>query len=442
MRITQNMMKFMLVNDVDNVLKRLATLHQQASTGKKFEFPSQNPSGAFLASNYDSTLRQINSYQSSLAQIQGRLKGYDSIISQLTSAVQRIQSLVVQASNGTNTPADRKAIGDEVKTIRDLIVQLGNTKVGDSYIFSGPKNTTPILSNTLSGSAPYFYVSNSSTSIQNTLKVGTFNITTNFTLPDIFGYSGTVANSLIAYKSYGGTTNVTETLTGGARSFNGAIKLDLKSGDVTLNSGVLNETVGTSTTVKINGATSVVVTTPGGTIVTSGSATYDLRAGDSISVTDGTVNLSASASTGASNSLNITSGNVEISNASGSTISFVTTNKSSDSSVNLGLLDKIINDLNTNNVQALRTDDLGDLEKYENSLQRVTAYVGSREQMVQSLNESTRNFGTYITELLSKTQDADMVKVISDISMQQTVFQAALESSAKALLPTLADFLR
>ena len=441
MRVTQNMMKSTLLNDVDNVLRRLAKLHHQAATGKKFEFPSEDPSGAFLASNYDSVLRQVNSYKSSLEQVQGILKGYDSTISQLTSAVQRVHSLVVQASNDTNTPADRKAIGDEVSRIREFIVQLGNTKVGDTYIFSGSKSRMPI-SKTLSGSAPYFYVSNSTTSNSNVLKIGTSDITTNITLPNVLGYSGTVGNSLISYKSYGGTTNVTQVLTNGAQTVNGAIKLDLKSGNITVDGGILNGTIETTTNVTISGATTIMITTPGGTTVATGSSVQSLSAGDSISVVGGNVELSALASGGASNVLNITSSNVEISNASGSTVSLVTNNKKTDSPIKLGLLDKIIEDLNNNNADELRGNDLGDLEKYEDALQSVTADIGSREQMVQGLIESTENFSSYTTELLSKTQDADMVKVVSDISMQQNVFKAALESSAKALLPTLADFLR
>ncbi len=435
MRVTQSMMKTTLINDVDAVLRRLAKLHDEASTGKKFEFPSEDPAGAFLASSYDSTIRQLSSYKSSLNQVNGTLKGYDSMLSQLTSSIQRIHSLVVQASNGTNTPADRKAVADEVKRIREFIVQLGNTEVGNSYLFSGSKSQIPI---TVSGSGEnvsYFYVSNSATSSSNMLKVGTTVIKTNLTLPEVFSYAGNASNSLLSYKSYGGTTITNLTLTNGSKTLDGSIKIDLKKGSLTVNGGIVNGTLNKSASVTYSGSTHVIVD---GHIL-SGST---ITAGSTITIVGGgtaTLNLTG---TGSSSELNLASSDIKISNASGSSATVVSKNAKTDSNVKIGLLDKIINDLDNNNIDGIKGVDLGDLEKYENTLERVTSDIGSREQISQDLLNGNENFNFYITQLLSKTQDADMVKVISNISMQQNVYQAALESSAKALLPTLADFLR
>ena len=43
---------------------------------------------------------------------------------------------------------------------------------------------------------------------------------------------------------------------------------------------------------------------------------------------------------------------------------------------------------------------------------------------------------------LSSTEDVDLPKTIMELQMQQTGYQAALSITAKALQPTLVDFLR
>lgn len=436
MRISQSMMKTTLINDVDAILRRLANLHHQASTGKKFEFPSENPAGAFLVSSYDSTMRQLSSYKSSLDQVNGNFKGYGSMLSQLTSSIQRVHALVVQASNDTNTSADRKAIADEVKRIREFIVQLGNTKIGSSYLFSGSKSQIPI---TVSGSgenATYFYVSNSATSSSNMLRVGTSVIKTNLTLPEVFNYTGgDTSNSLLSYKSYGGTTTTNLILTGGAETLEGSVKIDLDTGSLSINNGIINGTLNRDASVSLDGTTQVIVN---GQV--SGSVTT-ISSGSTFTIIGGTVTLNLTGS-GSTSELNLASSDIKIFNASGSSATVVSNDRNTDSNVKIGLLDKIIDDLSNNNINEIRGADLGDIEKYESALERVTSNIGSREQISKDLINSNENFNSYITQLLSKTQDADMVKVISDISMQQNVYQAALESSAKALLPTLADFLR
>ena len=43
---------------------------------------------------------------------------------------------------------------------------------------------------------------------------------------------------------------------------------------------------------------------------------------------------------------------------------------------------------------------------------------------------------------LSETEDADMAKVLTDFSMQQSVYQAALKSGANIVQASLLDFLQ
>jgi flagellar hook-associated protein 3 FlgL len=58
-------------------------------------------------------------------------------IEQGTQVLQRVRELMVQASNGTNGPEDLKAIGAEIKQLKEDLVGSANTQVAGNYIFNG-----------------------------------------------------------------------------------------------------------------------------------------------------------------------------------------------------------------------------------------------------------------------------------------------------------------
>lgn len=318
MRITQSMIKDQITNNIDNVLRRISNLQSQASSGNKFDLPSQDPSDAVLTVNYNAVLAKLNTYKSSLTQMQNNFQGYDNITNQIISAVQQVNSLVVQAANGTNTPSDRAAIAVEVKQISNTIAQLAGTDVNGNYMFAGASNSNPITSMVSGGSTIYYYTSNSATSARLSLKIGTVTLDSNVNVVDLFNYTQTLSGSSASLISY--------------------------------------------------------VTGSGGTL-------------------------------------------------------------------HMGLLDKIVEDLKNNNVDNLQTD-LQNLQDYENSILKVTTQIGSEEQSLQSLINSNQSLNTYVTQLVSSAQGADMVKVLSDLALQETIYQAALQTSANSLLPTLANFLK
>lgn len=321
MRITQNMMSNQLINNLNDVLTNISTLQNQASTGNKFNLPSQDPSDAVLTVNYNSVLSQLNSYQSSLNQVQSNYQGYDNITGQIMSSVEQVNSLVVQAANGTNTPADRASIATQVAEIRNTIAQLGSTNVNGNYMFAGAQNSNPVSSVVSGGVTNYYYTSNSATSANITLNIGASTLNSNVNVTELYGYTQTTSS----------------------------------------------------------GAT---------------------QAASLISYSTG-----------------------------------------SGGTVQSGLLDTIVNDLNTNNVSNLQND-LGNLQSYENSLSKVTTQIGAQEQSIQSLISSNQSLNTYVTQLISSAQGADMTKVLSNLSLEETVYQAALETGANAMLPTLANFLK
>jgi flagellar hook-associated protein 3 FlgL len=68
----------------------------------------------------------------------------------------RMKELGIQAANDTLAPDDRKAIGVEMKALRDQLLSLGNTRDNSgNYLFSGTRVNTPAFAEDAKGDVVY-----------------------------------------------------------------------------------------------------------------------------------------------------------------------------------------------------------------------------------------------------------------------------------------------
>jgi flagellar hook-associated protein 3 FlgL len=68
----------------------------------------------------------------------------------------RMKELGIQAANDTLGPDDRKAIGVEMKALRDQLLSLGNTRDDSgNYLFSGTRVNTPAFAENSNGDVVY-----------------------------------------------------------------------------------------------------------------------------------------------------------------------------------------------------------------------------------------------------------------------------------------------
>lgn len=70
------------------------------------------------------------------------------------------------------------------------------------------------------------------------------------------------------------------------------------------------------------------------------------------------------------------------------------------------------------------------------------AELGGKLNRTDLLNTRYGETEVSVKSLLSQYEDVDMPKVISELTLSQTVYQASLAASAKIIQPTLMDFLR
>jgi len=122
---------------------KLADLQHQISSGRKNLRPSDNPADASRSLNLQQTLSQTEQYQSNINQAQSRLELEDTILTDVTSLLQRVKGLALQANNGSLSPVDMSAISREVVERKGELMSLANSRdANGDYLFSGLQGRT------------------------------------------------------------------------------------------------------------------------------------------------------------------------------------------------------------------------------------------------------------------------------------------------------------
>ncbi len=85
---------------------------------------------------------------------------------------------------------------------------------------------------------------------------------------------------------------------------------------------------------------------------------------------------------------------------------------------------------------------IGGLEKAANRILDSRAAVGAKIRRMDSTGSRLEAISLSATRLLSEVEDADIIKVTTELATQQNVYQAALNAAARILSPSLIDFVR
>lgn len=144
MRVTQSMLTNNLLRNLNASYSKMGKLQEQIESGTVISRPSDDPVVAIKGMDYRVELDKNNQYQRNLSQANTWLDTSDEALGQVGEVLLRVKELVVQASNGTNTADDRSVIETELSELKKQLRDIGNSKVGDDFIFSGTQTSTPL----------------------------------------------------------------------------------------------------------------------------------------------------------------------------------------------------------------------------------------------------------------------------------------------------------
>lgn len=144
MRVTQSGADLSMIQTLDAGLARLSQLQQQVATGRAINQPSDNPGGTATALQLSAQIGRFQQYGANASNGQGWLNAADSALSSVNTALQNVQTYVLEGANATGSDqATRNTLAQQVNTIKQTLLTTASTQYLDQPIFSGTWNTQP-----------------------------------------------------------------------------------------------------------------------------------------------------------------------------------------------------------------------------------------------------------------------------------------------------------
>lgn len=141
LRITQNSMNRTQLAGLNTSLSRLQGTQEQLTTGKRLNRPSDDPVATVSALKFRSEQSQLAQFGMNITDGLSRMQASDDALTQTGNMTQTIRAKTIQALNGTNGPAERKAIALEIRELRAGLMQQANSQYAGQPLFGG---TTPL----------------------------------------------------------------------------------------------------------------------------------------------------------------------------------------------------------------------------------------------------------------------------------------------------------
>jgi flagellar hook-associated protein 3 FlgL len=141
MRITSHTLLQNALRSLRGNLETLAAAQQEAATGRRVNKLSDDPVDASQIMRIEAQLRDVDQFQRNAAAATTRLSAEDAVLTTVRELLDRAKSIAIATSGlPSGDPLKDAALAEAIQ-IRDQLIALGNTKVGNDYIFGGAQTT-------------------------------------------------------------------------------------------------------------------------------------------------------------------------------------------------------------------------------------------------------------------------------------------------------------
>ncbi len=143
MRVTERSRIGMMVVAQNRASERLNKASLVASNAQRVNKPSDDPAayGSMIRKNYAMAL--LDQHAEIATRAQGELDVAEGALSQGIDLISRAREAALTGANTTSDAHARRLLGDEVRTLRDEMLALANTRYENKYLFGGTRTDTP-----------------------------------------------------------------------------------------------------------------------------------------------------------------------------------------------------------------------------------------------------------------------------------------------------------
>ena len=141
-RIPDSMLITNSLADLQSSFAKLTDLQDQASSLKRLRKPSDAPADVVSAMSLHAGLNRNAQYATNLSDASAWLGAADNALTSVVTQMQRVNDLVVQASNASMDANGRAGIAAEIDQIKGTLIGLANTQYAGRPIFAGTAGGT------------------------------------------------------------------------------------------------------------------------------------------------------------------------------------------------------------------------------------------------------------------------------------------------------------
>lgn len=405
-RVTHQLISRNFISDIQRNLRSLNELQRQISTGKKIQYPSDNPVDADRILDYRQTVEQTKQYSKNVDDLNSAGSNVDGVLDTVTSLLFRARDLALRGSNeAPENQQNRDAIADELDQILHELVSQGNQKFDGKFLFAGNKTDS------IPGNAP-FQISNRLKFLADTTDAGNVTIS----MPSFGTGGGSTTQKVV-------TDNAKQTVK--AIRVNGVIDagatVDVFNNQITLSAALV-----ASDEIEIEFSRDVVVDYHGDEEAREAEVSEGVKIG--VNFPGSGVNSESSGIFGEYSAEPTAFKGVE---------AFQYLINLRD---NLYKYDDVPGD--QRKVEADIRASVSNIDTILGRINTVRADLGGRMNRLELAKNRLENININTQELLSSKEDTDMAEAISELVLQQNIYQAALGVGGKIMQISLLDFLR
>lgn len=139
MRVTNQSILANSTNRLQMNLQAMERAREQVSSGVRFTRMSEDPVAASEVVRVGSSMRAIEQFQRNIQRATAKIDTEERALNSLTTTLGRGLELAIAQASSTATTETRLSVKAEVDALIESVVQLGNTRLGDEYLFAGTR---------------------------------------------------------------------------------------------------------------------------------------------------------------------------------------------------------------------------------------------------------------------------------------------------------------
>jgi flagellar hook-associated protein 3 len=454
---------------------KLVRAQEQVATGKRILRPSDDAVGTSISLALRRQSANVVAFRRTIEASRPSLEGASSELQNASNLATEARALLLQGMNGTLSQADRDAMASQVEQLRDSMIDIGNARSGDRFLFGGTAtDREPFVRTQLGDSVSIAYRGNSDT--QNVLVGRNIEMGINTPGDQIFGrqqFSGTSIGSLTGL-TLGPTANsgsgfeeitIRHTSTTGALGSglafvsNGALDTVMGNHDLNVDATANTVRLGSGVPIQIpdptdpdvadfvvtgeDGATlhldfSGYTNTGSSTVVTgNGAITIDQQNYTPLTFTETDLEL-VDAQTGAVVHVDTT----QLSRSGRELVNFEGTANIFNTLTGIVTDLRNVDDLEASAVRERLNQRMSELDRNSENIRIELGSLGARTDRMNTTAARLADLDLHTQGLISQVEDADLSSVVLDLTRAEQTLQAAQATGARLIQQSLLNFLR